>query len=167
MVYRYITLFLVVFTLCACATMGCPDGAPKEPLVILSSFKIADSNDKIGLEMSDTGQISQEMQAVGVIDVKGNIFDTSGKLLARLRDTGILETADGKPLVKIGKDGTLDNGSGVLISWSKDGTLVRGDETIGLKLLPPNSPARRAASIALFLCLDFAIGETKAPLLKR
>jgi hypothetical protein len=70
-----------------------------------------------------------------------------------LRDNGLLENADGKPLVKVGMDGALDNGSGVPIYWSDDGILVRGKETMGIRMLPRNSPARRAASIVLFLYL--------------
>jgi hypothetical protein len=70
-----------------------------------------------------------------------------------LQDNDFLENADGKPLVKIGMDGTLDNGSGVPIYWSEDGTLVRGKETLGIRMLPQNSSARRAASIILFLYL--------------
>lgn len=126
----------------------------KTSFVKLSAFKIADKSGKIGLEMDKTGQISYEGKVTGAIDAKGSVFDAGGKLMASLRNNSILVDSSGEPLVKIGTDGALDNGSGVLIHWLKDGTLAQGDKILDVKLLPPNSPARRAASIVLFLYLN-------------
>ena len=148
-----ITIFVVLVALSACAVSSGSNNAQKEPLVTLSAFKLVGENDTMLLEMSETGQIRQQMQEIGLIDILGSVHDASGKLIARLQDNDFLENADGKPLVKIGMDGTLDNGSGVPIYWSEDGTLVRGKETLGIRMLPQNSPARRAASIVLFLYL--------------
>jgi len=148
-----ITIFVVLVALSACAVSSGSNNAQKEPLVTLSAFKLVGENDTMLLEMSETGQIRQQMQEIGLIDILGSVHDASGKLIARLQDNDFLENADGKPLVKIGMDGTLDNGSGVPIYWSEDGTLFRGKETLGIRMLPQNSPARRAASIVLFLYL--------------
>ncbi len=147
------TIFVVLFALSACAGSTGSNNAQKEPLLILSPFKLVGEKDTMLLEMSETGHISQQMQEIGRIDMLGSVHDASGKLIARLRNDDFLENADGKPLVKVGMDGTLDNGSGMPIYWSEDGTLVRGKETLGIRMLPRNSPARRAASIVLFLYL--------------
>ena len=148
-----ITIFAVLFALSVCAVSSASNNGQQGPLVILSAFKLVGENDTMLLEMSETGQIRQQMQEIGLIDILGSVHDASGKLVARLRDNESLENADGKPLVKVGKDGALDNGSGAPIYWSEDGTLVRGKETLGIRMLPRNSPARRAASIVLFLYL--------------
>lgn len=148
-----ITIFVVLFALSACVVSSGSINAQKEPLVILSAFKLVGENDTMLLEMSETGQIRQQTQEIGLIDILGSLHDASGKLVARLQDNDFLENANGKPLVKVAKDGTLDNGSGVPIYWSEDGTLVRGKENLGIRVLPQNSPARRAASILLFLYL--------------
>lgn len=126
----------------------------KTSFVKLSAFKIADKSGKIHLEMDKTGKTSYEGKVTGAIDAKGSVFDAGGKLMASLRDDSILVDSSGKPLVKIGTDGALDNESGELIHWLKDGSLAQGDKILDAKLLPSNSPARRAASILLFLHLN-------------
>ncbi|MGA2025706.1 MAG: hypothetical protein ABSH17_01400 [Syntrophobacteraceae bacterium] len=148
-----ITIFVVLVALSVCSASSGSNNAQKEPLLILSAFKLVGENDTILLEMSETGRIRRQMQEIGLIDILGLVYDESGRLVARLRDNDFLENVDGKPLVKVGTDGTLDNGSGVPIYWSEDGILVRGKETLGIRMLPRNSPARRAASIVLFLYL--------------
>ncbi len=150
-----VAIFVVLFALSACAASSGSNSAQKQPSVILSAFKLVGENDTMLLEMSETGHIRQQMQEIGQIDMLGSVHDASGKLVARLRDNDVLENADGKPLVKVGMDGALDNGSGVPIYWSEDGTLVRGKETLAIRMSPRNSPARRAASIVLFLYLAF------------
>ncbi len=148
-----VTVVVVLFALSACAASSGSNNAQKYPLVILSAFKLVGENDTTLLEMSETGHIRQQTQEIGLIDVRGSVHDASGKPVARLRDDDVLENADGKSLVKVGMDGALDNGSGVVIYWSEDGTLLRGKETLGIRIIPRNSPARRAASIVLFLYL--------------
>lgn len=156
MCYRTIVLITAIAFICACVTPSSRVNAQEEPLIRLSSFKIADSTGKIGLIMTETGQISQGTEVFGVIDSKGQVFDTQGKLIVKLKNDGILEDSKGEVLVKISADGSIDNGSGVLIHWLKDGTLSRGDESLGFKLLPQDSPSRRAASIVFFLYFSFA-----------
>lgn len=136
----------------------------KTSFVNLSAFKITDKSGKIGLEMDKTGAISHEGKVTGTIDAKGSVFDAGGKLIAGLRDNSILVDSSGEPLIKIGTDGALDNESGVLIHWLKDGTLAQGDKILDVKLLPSNSPARRAASIVLFLHLNIRdVTEVEIP----
>ena len=108
----------------------------KRTATYLSPFKLVGEKDTMLLKMSETGHISQQMQEIGRIDMLGSVHDASGKLIARLRNDDFLENADGKPLVKVGMDGTLDNDSGMPIYWSEDGTLVRGKETLGIRMLP-------------------------------
>ena len=148
-----VAIFVVLFALSACAVSPGSNNAQKEPLVKLSAFKLVGEHDTMLLEMSETGHIRQQVQEIGQIDMLGSVHDASGKLVARLRNDDFLENAGGKPLVKVGMDGALDNGSGTPIYWSGDGILVRGKETLGIRILPPDSPARRAASIVLFLYL--------------
>ncbi len=133
---------------------GCDNKSLEPYLVKLSPFKITDKNGNIHFEMNKTGQIRQDGKPSGSINRKGKVIDIDGKLIASLRDTSILEDSKGTPLVKIDADGTLDNGSGVLIRWMKDGTFTQGDKILDVKLLPSNSPARRAASIVLFLGMN-------------
>lgn len=139
---------------------GC-DNKSFEPSVIqIYPFKIGDKNgaafivvDKEGeiKTYEKSGKFKSEWKTIGTISKDGRIADTHGKLLAVLRDTSILEDSAGAPLVRIYADGTLDNGSGVSIRWTKDGTLKQGDLLLDVKLSPANSPARRAASIVFFL----------------
>jgi hypothetical protein len=139
---------------------GCDNKILEQSLIKLSPFKIAGKNGNIHFEMNKTGQIRQEGKVVGSINRAGKIVDPHGKLIANLRETSILEDSKGMPLVKVDTDGTLDDGSGVLIRWLQDGTFSQGENILDAKLLPSNSPARRAASIVFFLGMSFGKSTT-------
>ena len=132
----------------------------KTPSVALVAFRITDKTGHILLEMDRLGKIHQEGKLIGSIDKIGTVVDANGKLMASLRGNRILESSDGKPLVKISADGTLDDESGVLIHWSKDGMFTQGEKMLDAKLTPPNPSARVAASITYFLRSSIG-GESK------
>lgn len=152
---------------------GCDNKSFVPPVLQIYPFKIKDKNgatlivvDKKGeiKTYEKTGESESEWQIVGKISIDGRIVDPRGKLLAVLRDNAIWEDSAGAPLVRIDTDGTFDNGSGVSISWTKDGTLKQGDALLDFNLSPANSPARQAASIVLFLRSSFTGPEvTEAP----
>ena len=126
-------------------------GDTKTPRLTLDSFKIVDTNGNVHFEMDNAGKFGQEGKAIGKINVNGLVVNMQGKPLAHLRSNDILEDSKGQPLVKIDHDGSIDNGSGVLIHWLKDGTLSKGNEAMDIKLIPADSNARRTASILIFL----------------
>lgn len=140
---------------------GCDNKALDSSLVPLSPFKIGDKKGTVYIVVNNKGEIKWIGEAkskkgpVSTISKDGRVVDAHGKLLAVLRDTSILEDSSGTPLVRILADGTLDNGSGVLVSWTKNGTLKQGDSLLDVRLMPANSPARRAASIVFFLASSF------------
>lgn len=147
---------------------GCDNKAFESSVVQIYPFKIGDQKGTVHIVMDKNGviktkakkgEIKSEWKVVGTISKDGRVIDAHGKLLAVLRDTSILEDSAGVPLVRIYADGTFDNGSGVPVRWTKDGTLKQGDSPLDVKLLPANSPARRAASIVFFLS-NFIHGST-------
>lgn len=137
---------------------GCDNKSFIPPVLQIYPFKINDKKGAALIVVDKKGEIKtyenpggSEWQIVGKISTDGRVVDPHGKLLAVLRDNAIWEDSSGTPLVRIDTDGTFDNGSGVSISWTKDGTLKQGDVFLELYLSPANSPARQAASIVLFL----------------
>lgn len=145
----------VVLVLCAClAVLACqPVTALNESDVILSPFKVVDSQGVPHLAMDGFGVILAEGEAFGRLDSAGNVFGAEGRQVARLRASGMLETMDGQALGIIDPDGTMDNGSGALVAWREDGVLCVGDEVSDIILSPPNTAAKRAASIVVLLYL--------------
>lgn len=137
---------------------GCDNKSFIPPVLQIYPFRINDKNGATLIAVDKRGEIKEyespggsEWQTVGKISIDGLVVDPHGKLLAVLRDNAIWEDSAGAPLVRIGTDGTFDNGSGVSISWTKNGTLKQGDVFLDFHLSPANSPARQAASIVLFL----------------
>lgn len=145
----------IVLVLWAClALLACqPVTALNESDVILSPFKIMDSQGESHIAMDGSGSILAEGEAYGRLDCAGNVFGAEGRQVARLRASGMLETMDGEGLGIIGPDGSMDNGSGALVVWREDGVLCVGDEVSDIILSPPNTAAKRAASIIMLLYL--------------
>lgn len=119
--------------------------------VPLSAFEVTDEKGVAGIKVAADGQISLQSEVAGSIDNAGTVKDKEGKVLAHLNQQGMLVDANEKTLIKVDEEGTLDNNSGMRISWSPEGKLMRGTEDAGMRLSPGNSNARRAASIVLFL----------------
>ncbi|WP_338568003.1 hypothetical protein V6L78_17865 [Pseudomonas canadensis] len=143
---------------------GCDNKSFAPPVVQIHPFKVGDKNGMFFILVDKKGEITEYEKtegfkyvrtALGTISQDGRVVDTSGRLLAVLRATSILEDSAGAPMVSIDSKGTLENGSGVPIRWTKDGTLKQGDVLLDFKLWPANSPARQAASIVLFLASSF------------
>lgn len=144
-----------VVLLCMClAVLACqPVTALNESDVILSPFKIVDSQGVAHLAMDGFGGILAEGEVYGRLDSSGNVFDAEGKQVARLRASGMMEAMNGDVLGVIGPDGSMDNGSGVLVAWRDDGVLCVGDDATDVVLSPRNTAAKRAASIIVLLYL--------------
>ena len=145
----------IVLVLFAClAVLACqPVSALNESDVILSPFKIMDSQGESHIAMDGSGSILAEGEPYGRLDSAGNVFGAEGRQVARLRASGMLETKDGMALGVIGPDGSMDNGSGKLAVWREDGVLYIGDEASDIVLSPRNTAAKRAASIIMLLYL--------------
>ncbi|MHC1751110.1 hypothetical protein [Humidesulfovibrio sp.] len=145
----------IVLALWAClAVLACqPVTALNESDVILSPFKVVDSQGVTHLAMDGSGGVLAEGEVYGRVDSAGNVFGAEGQQVARLRASGMLETMDGEALGVISPDGGMDNGSGVQVSWREDGVLCVGDEASDIVLSPRNTAAKRAASIIVLLYL--------------
>lgn len=145
----------IVLVLWAClAVLACqPVTALNESDVILSPFKIMDSQGVTHLTMDGSGSVLAEGEVYARVDSGGNVFGAGGRQVARLRASGMLETMDGQGLGVISPDGSMDNGSGVLALWREDGVLCVGDEASDIILSPRNTAAKRAASIIMLLYL--------------
>jgi len=131
---------------------GCDNKLLKKALVLkIHPFKLVDKTGKVHLLVEGNGKIEAEGKAVGTISKDGSVVDLDGKLLAVLRETSILEDSTGTPLVSIAADGSMDNGSGVKIRWTRNGTLKQGNSLLDVKLVTAYSSVRRTASTVYFL----------------
>lgn len=136
---------------CGPGPHGCDNKLLKSAILKIHPFKLIDKTGEVHLRVNGNGKIESEGKAIGTISKDGTVVDLNGKLLAMLRATSILEDSTGVPLVHISPDGTIDNGSGVKIRWTKNGNLKQGDSLLDVKLVSTYSSTRRAASIVYFL----------------
>jgi hypothetical protein len=164
-------LAITLFALFSCGSKSTPESSaelaetdstaatetlPSE-VTPLSAFQILDENNKAGIHMTDSGDVFIVNEQIGTLDENGVMTSIAGQVLARIDENEMLLDAQGNPVVKIDVDGTLDDGSGLIISWSPDGKWMKGAESTGFKISPGNSPSKRAASLILFL--HTSIGE--------
>ena len=120
-------------------------------IVKLSQFDINGGRGSLVIHMSRVGVLFQNKIKIGKIKTSGIVEDKNGLVVANLDSNGVLLTKNGIPFGKISPDGAIDNGSGTVIHWLHDGSLARGNEVLPIKIIPAESPALRAASIAVAL----------------
>lgn len=120
-----------------------------------SKFEIKDQNGVTGIKVDDKGGIYVDGQQSGKVQINAEIKDKSGKVIAKLNDDDILLDSENKPLIKINRNGDMDNGSGVLMKWDENGELMKGDEKTGMSIIPNDKKSYRTASIIVFLYLNF------------
>lgn len=142
-------VYLLIF-----ATMLFSCGNKTEKLNF-SKFEIKDQNGVTGIKVDDKGGIYVDGQQSGKVQINAEIKDKSGKVIAKLNDDDILLDSENKPLIKINRNGDMDNGSGVLMKWDENGELMKGDEKTGMSIIPNDKKSYRTASIIVFLYLNF------------
>ena len=138
---------------CAPGTRDCSAQAMAPAPLVIAGFKILDDQGNVRFSMNDKGQFWHGKMLAGTIAANGTVTDARGQLVAKLTQDGVLENAHGQGLLKIDPDGAIDNQSGVLVRWSPDGELTKGQTKVNARLSPADSPARRAASVLFFLAM--------------
>lgn len=110
-----------------------------------------------GIKVNEVGEIYMVSAPTALGKIAGGdgkIMDMDGTLLAHIDAQDRLISQDGKPLVMISEKGELDNGSGKLMQWSKEGHWMMGAEDTGFTLVPNNPALYRISSMVLFLYLS-------------
>ncbi len=118
--------------------------------IILEAFQIVDSDGgskNFVLRMDKAGKCYLGKEFLGTITAAGELKSETGEVLVRLQGDKLL-SEEGKVVLAIKKDGTIANGSGKDITWGADGRL--NSDELGLKLVPANSKAKRAASLLMY-----------------
>lgn len=119
-----------------------------------SEFEIKDEKGISRITVNENGKIRVSGEDIGTINTDGILNDKNGNLLAKITDENILQEKDGKNLIKIDENGKIDNGSGMLIEWSENGELLKGNEKAGMRISPVDKKSFQAASIILYLYLS-------------
>lgn len=119
-----------------------------------TGFEIKDENGKTGIIVQTNGSIIINNEVIGTITRNGTVTDKDGKVIARIGENDMLLDSNSKAIIKMDKNGKMDNGSGTFIEWSENGELMKGNEKMGIKLSPVKTDTFRNASIVLFLYLN-------------
>ncbi len=143
-----------LFYLLLASTLLFSCGTQKEKLQF-SEFKIKNENGETGITVNKNGAIKISGEDIGTINSDGTLNDKEGNLLAKMTDDYFLQDKDGNNLIKIDENGKMDNGSGMFIEWSESGELLKGNEKTGMSVTPVDKNSFQAASIILFLYLNF------------
>lgn len=132
------------------ATVHIEQKQSNKPVIILDAFQIMDSDGStadVVLSMDKYGKCYVGKEFIGTITAAGELKSETGELLVRLKGDELLSD-EGKAILVIKEDGTISNGSGKDITWGSDGILKNME--LGLKLVPVDSKAKRAASLLVY-----------------
>lgn len=168
MIVAALPLWALILTLALAACH--PNKTPRPPAdggpLVLAPFEIVDVQGRMVMRMDGGGRVlaswvvrdqagnrSVEERDDGITLAASGELRLGGTLYARFNADGLLVGADGKPLVAVAGDGSFIGGDGTAYSWASDGSLLLGDRPAGMRLIPADTPARRAASIALWVYL--------------
>lgn len=143
---------LLYFLFVSAILLSC--GANTEKLQF-SAFEIKDENGITRIVVSKNGEIKVNGENIGLINTDGILQDKDGNLLAKLREDNFFQDQAGENLIKINKNGQMDNGSGMFVEWSATGELLKGNEQTGIHIEPNDSKSYQAASAILYLYLSF------------
>lgn len=125
--------------------------------ITIEAFKIVDGDsDEIFLRMDKDGKCYLGKSFIGTITRAGEIKDDNAELVIRLKGEQFM-TTENKVLLLIKADGTISDGSGKDMTWDEDGFLTNSET--GLKLVPADTKAKKAASMLLTAFMGFGVSE--------
>lgn len=151
----------IIAAQCIAALLALATGAhalaqADEPCFALTieEFRIHHDASEDALQVDANGRVHVPgADGAGRIDDCGRMYGAQGTQVATVTEDMIVAHPGTEPLVGIRADGTLDNGSGTLLTWAEDGQLLEGSEPTGFRIEPADSAAKKAASALLFLYL--------------
>lgn len=133
--------------------------APSKEAIVLAAFQIVDGDSgEVLLKMDKDGKCYLNTGFIGTITTAGEVMSDDGKPVAHLKG-GQFMTSENKMLVTIKADGTISVGSEPEMTWGQNGFLTNSET--GLKLVPANSKAKRAASILLSAFMGFGVTDSE------
>ncbi|NHN27853.1 hypothetical protein FIA58_019420 [Flavobacterium jejuense] len=140
-------------SICLLVLLGVVLACENEPdKLTISKFKITNVNGQSIIKIDEKGNITKNGDAVGYVKKNGIIADKKGRTILKLGkdETQFLDN-EGKPVIRIYKDGQFTNSSGELIQWSDAGELMKGKENTGITIYPTERGFLQIASVLLYL----------------
>jgi hypothetical protein len=127
----------------------------------IDNFSIKLNGETEVISVKKDGKVTLNGKQGGVLQADGKLIDLQGKTVAEIDKTGKVSVND-KPVVMINKKGELDNGSGKIISWTKDGKFGLSESQF-LTVSPNKKKFYQPASFLIFLYLYGTKVETQLP----
>jgi hypothetical protein len=115
----------------------------------IDNFSIKINGETELITLKKDGKVTLNGKQVGVLQTDGKLKDLQGKTIAEIDKTGKVTVSD-KPRVLIDKNGGLDNGSGKILAWTKDGKF-KVSESEFLTVSPNKKKFYQSASFLIFL----------------
>jgi hypothetical protein len=116
----------------------------------IDNFSIKANGETELISVKKDGKVTVNGKQIGVLQADGKLKDLQGKTLAEIDKTGKVTVNNEPPLVLINKNGGLDNGSGKILGWSKDGKFDLSDAKF-LTVSPNKKKFYQTASFLIFL----------------
>jgi len=135
---KFTCLLLITTVLISCGT--------KNKGLKFSAFEVTDETGVAGIKVEEDGKFFVAGMFTGTVDKNGFIRDTANQVIVEIRNDSVF-MAVGKYLYRINENGTIDDGSGILLKWNKEGELLYGDIKNGIRITPADQNSFQAASI--------------------
>jgi hypothetical protein len=140
---KYKFLIMTILLIASCSR--------KKDLLHISELRIEINDAYPKITMEKDGKIYIDNDLVTIANKNGVIKWKSGNVACEMGEDNILRNYVGEPLIKINKNGVMDNGSGVVYHWNTAGKFVKGDKEIDYSLVPNDNNLFQVASIIMFL----------------
>jgi hypothetical protein len=127
----------------------------------IDNFSIKFNGKTEVISVNKDGKLTLNGKQGGILQADGKLIDVQGKTLAEIDKTGKVTVTD-KPVVMINKNGDLDNGSGTILAWTKDGKFKLSESEF-LTVSPNKKKFYQPASFLIFLYLYATKVETQLP----
>ena len=142
-------LLAALFTAPVWSAPEAGDQNPGKPALTIAPFTMKSSDGKMEFRMDENGKLFAVGKHIATAHAEGKLTSPDGELIFKLNEKGIVVNQQGQAgedPAEITEDGTWKQ-AGVTFQWA-DGKLDFGDGR-HLTLEPKNSPAKRAATLAV------------------
>lgn len=126
----------------------------------ISAFSIINNEGLEIIRVEDDGSVLASQIKVGILNSKGVLKNMESDTIAYLGNDLLLYDNEGRPMIRIDKQGSMDMGTPEKIRWSEDGKLVISDSKY-IQITPNKKEFYGNASLLFFIYSNIQVQNSE------